>query len=337
MPWGAIFSAVAPSVIGGLMGKSGTDSAVGAQTASEQAKIDENRRQFDLTRSDNAPRIQSGNAALQKLSSLLGLSSPAPDREAIRRSLAPKYAPSASPSGGSSSGVSAWTNPDQSNYSQGGGLNMLQQFRANQPGGDPFATGTQSSSNELDAATEAEYQRQMQAASASSPDSGSLLKNFTGADVATEPGYQFGLNEGMKGLERSLAARGTPYGGAALKAASRYNSDYAGTKFNEAFNRDKANKSATFGMLSGVAGTGQTASNQVAQAGQFSTGQIGNALSSQGDARASGYLANSNTWQNALNQGISAYKNKNALGWSPNTISPSNAELYKSDDYGQFF
>jgi hypothetical protein len=299
------------------MGKSGTDSAVGAQTAAEQAKIDENRRQFDLTRSDNAPRIQSGNAALQKLSSLLGLSSPAPDREAIRRSLAPKYAPPVSPSGGSSSAAPSWVNPDQSNYSEGGGLNMLQQLRANQPGGDPFATGTPASSNELDAATEAEYQRQMQGAS--SPDSGALLKNFTGADVATEPGYQFGLNEGMKGLERSLAARGTPYGGAALKAASRYNSDYAGTKFNEAFNRDKANKSATFGMLSGVAGTGQTASNQVAQAGQFATGQIGNALSSQGDARASGYLANSNTWQNALNQGISAYKNSNAFS-NPQSI-----------------
>lgn len=334
MPWGAILSAVAPSVVGGLLGKSGTDSAVGAQTAGAQAATDEQRRQFDLVRGDNAPRIQSGNAALQKLSSLLGLSSPAPDREAIRRSLAPNYASTASPSTGASPALAS---PDAGNYSEGGNGSMLQQLRANQPGGDPFATNTQTNSAGLDAATEAEYQRQMQGASGSSPDSGALLKNFTGADVATEPGYQFGLNEGMKGLERSLAARGTPYGGAALKAASRYNSDYAGTKFNEAFNRDKANKSATFGMLSGVAGTGQTAGNQVSAAGQNMANQVGNNLIGAGDARASGYLANSNTWQNALNQGISAYKNNNAFGWSPNTSSPSNAGLYKSDDYGQFF
>lgn len=61
--------------------------------------------------------------------------------------------------------------------------------------------------------------------------------SFTGKDLASEPGYQFGLNQGTQGIERGQAARGNFLSGAAMKELTRFNEDYAGTKFGDAFNR----------------------------------------------------------------------------------------------------
>lgn len=88
---------------------------------------------------------------------------------------------------------------------------------------------------------------------------GSLLREFTGEDVATDPGYQFGLDQGMQALDRGASARGNYLSGAALKAGQRYAQDYAGTKFNEAFNRDASTKSRVAGFLTNVANMGQNA------------------------------------------------------------------------------
>lgn len=52
-----------------------------------------------------------------------------------------------------------------------------------------------------------------------------------------DPGYQFRLDQGMKGLNNSAAARGGLLSGAALKAADQYNQDYASGEYGNAFNR----------------------------------------------------------------------------------------------------
>jgi hypothetical protein len=132
-------------------------------------------------------------------------------------------------------------------------------------------------------------------------DYGSLLKPFTGADVATDPGYQFGLSEGMKGLDSSAAARGGLFSGAQMKAAGRYANDYATTKFGEAFNRDQITKGSIFGKLSGVAGTGQTATNQVDTAGANLALNQGRNLIGAGDARGTNYLVGANQISNGFN------------------------------------
>lgn len=142
----------------------------------------------------------------------------------------------------------------------------------------------------------------------------SAAPDFTGASVATDPGYQFGLSEGMKGVTNSAAARGGLLSGAALKAASQYNTNYATTKFGDAFNRDATNKN----RLASLAGVGQTAAtnngatsmqlgNQLAAGSQsIAQNQLG-----VGNARASGYLANGNALTGALNQGVSAWNQYN--------------------------
>lgn len=276
------------SVLGGALQSGSASNASGAQAAAEQAKIDEQRRQFDLSRSDYMPRIRTGNAALEKLAGMLGLGTPSTggggDYSAIRQELLPQYTTTTPGTGGE------WVLSNS-----GTGEGDLKEWRA----------GTPATTTVNEAGLNSAIQSRMPVAG--STGGGELLKPFTGASLTTEPGYQFGLNQGMNALQSSQAAKGGLYSGAALKAANQYAQDYAGTKYNEAFNRDQAQKNQAYNMLTGVSSGGMAANNQVTASGQNAANQIGNALSSQGDARASGYLAQGNIWGNALNQGISAY------------------------------
>jgi hypothetical protein len=144
------------------------------------------------------------------------------------------------------------------------------------------------------------------------------MRDFSGADLTSEPGYQFGLSEGMKGLTNSAAARGGLLSGAALKASTRYAQDYAGTKFGDAFGRDAINKN----RLATLAGIGQTAAGTMTQAGLQTGANVGTGLLATGarigdnalgagNARASGYLAQGNALTSALNQGASAWNQYN--------------------------
>lgn len=143
------------------------------------------------------------------------------------------------------------------------------------------------------------------------PRYGSLLRPFTGEDLASEPGYQFGLAEGEKGIDRAMRARGSFDSGSALKSLTRFGQDYAGTKFNEGFNRDLASKQNLFNMLAGISGTGQTATAQVASAGQNSANNIAALLGQQGNARAAGIVGGVNAWNNAVGNYLQHQQNQN--------------------------
>lgn len=152
--------------------------------------------------------------------------------------------------------------------------------------------------------------------------------SFTGANVATDPGYQSGLAEGNRALTNSAAARGGLLSGAALKASTRYAQDYAGTKFNESYNRALQTDTVNKNRLQSLAGIGQTAVGQNnamgMQLGQqlganaIATGQqMGQNALGVGNARASSYIAQGNALTNTLNQGVSAWNQYNQLGTQP--------------------
>jgi hypothetical protein len=65
------------SVIGGILGnsskKKAAKKAAAAQIAAAQLGIDESRRQFDLTRSDQLPWMQAGQEAIGDIGDLVGL------------------------------------------------------------------------------------------------------------------------------------------------------------------------------------------------------------------------------------------------------------------------
>jgi hypothetical protein len=121
----------------------------------------------------------------------------------------------------------------------------------------------------------------------------------TAADVmASDPGYQFGLDQGQTALDRKIAAMGGRVSGAALKATDRYATDYATTGYNAAYQRsqDRLNR------LAALAGLGQTATGASAASGQASTNAITALRTSQGDATGAAGIAQANIWGNAGNQ-----------------------------------
>jgi hypothetical protein len=93
------------------------------------------------------------------------------------------------------------------------------------------------------------------------------------------PDYQFRRDEGQRGIGNSFAARGGAASGNALKALSEFNGNLASGEFNNYTNR-----------LFRMAGMGESATNQTAQAGNQYAQGYGQSQQAQGDARASGVL-----------------------------------------------
>lgn len=67
MAWVAPVASAAVSVIGGLIGKSGSKNAAAAQQQASAAAVAEQRRQYDLTRQDQMPWMDAGRGALDRL------------------------------------------------------------------------------------------------------------------------------------------------------------------------------------------------------------------------------------------------------------------------------
>lgn len=128
----------------------------------------------------------------------------------------------------------------------------------------------------------------------------------TAADVTSTPGYQFGLDQGQTALDRKTAAMGGRVSGAALKASSRYATDYATTGYNAAYQRgqDRLNR------LASLAGIGQTATQASAASGQASTNAITALQTAQGNNAATGGIAQANIWGGAGNQLAAIYGNR---------------------------
>lgn len=117
-----------------------------------------------------------------------------------------------------------------------------------------------------------------------------------------DPGYGFRLSEGQKALDRSAAARGGLISGGALKAAQRYGQDMGSQEYTNAFNRYQTERNARLNPLQSLAGVGQTATNQLGQAGQNYATNAGQALGAAGQAQASGYIGMANAAAGGLGQ-----------------------------------
>lgn len=120
----------------------------------------------------------------------------------------------------------------------------------------------------------------------------------TSADVMSDPGYKFGLQQGQQATDRKIAAGGGRVSGAAIKAAGEYATNYATTGYNAAYQRrqDRLNR------LAALAGIGQTSTNASAASGANSANAISNILGQQGDAAGAAQLAQGNIWGNVGNQ-----------------------------------
>jgi hypothetical protein len=141
---------------------------------------------------------------------------------------------------------------------------------------------------------------------------GEFTKPFTMANYQADPGYQFRLDQGEKGINNAAAARGSKYSGATLKALARFNSDQASQEYGNAYSRYNNDVTTRFNRLASVAGVGQTATNATSAAGQTYAAQAGDAIQSAGTARASGYVGTANAVNGAVGQ-IGNYYMLNSL------------------------
>lgn len=130
---------------------------------------------------------------------------------------------------------------------------------------------------------------------------GEYMRDFSPADFQADPGYQFRQSEGQRMLEGSAAGRGGLLSGGTLKALAKYGQGLASDEYGNAYNRYNANLDRRFNRLSGVAGTGQTATRDVAQMGTQVAGDIGQNIVGAGNARASGYVGGANAITGAAN------------------------------------
>ena len=129
---------------------------------------------------------------------------------------------------------------------------------------------------------------------------GEYGKEISVGDVTAEPGYQFGMQQGQQALQRQLNARGMNNSGAALKAASRYGTDYGSTKYNEAFNRELTNRNSVMNPLLSLAGAGQLGANTIASSGQNYANAAGQNMTNMGNATAASLMNQYQGWGNAL-------------------------------------
>lgn len=104
-----------------------------------------------------------------------------------------------------------------------------------------------------------------------------LEQGFNPGDLASDPGYQFRLSQGQKGLERSLSASGLGSSGAALKAAQEYGQGMASQEYADAYNRWLQQNA----QLSGVSGSGQQAAQGLGDIYATSGAAKGAALSNR--------------------------------------------------------
>lgn len=128
-----------------------------------------------------------------------------------------------------------------------------------------------------------------------------------------DPGYQFGLDEGMKAINNNMAARGMRKSGAAMKGLGRFATDYATTKYNEGFNRDQIEKNRLYGVLAGQSGVGQTTAGQVGQFGASAAGNIANYGMQGANATAAGIVGGANAINNGLNNVSGYYRMRELL------------------------
>ena len=138
---------------------------------------------------------------------------------------------------------------------------------------------------------------------------GSANQNFTPSDLTTDPSYQFRLSEGLKALDAQAAARGGLISGNALRGAENYGQNAASQEYQNAYNRYQTNRANLLNPLQSLAGQAQSSANTLGTAAQNYASTGTGSMQYGGNAAASGYLGQANSWNSALNNVGSSYNN----------------------------
>lgn len=295
--WGTAIS-VGGSLLGGVMGGSKAGERAAKDAAARAANAQETAQR--QSQANMAPYLESGQGATKLLSQYLGTAdpegyAPRPTRQQFEDELRNEHF--------------QWAGKDYNRNSNMASVNQ----RIDQRYRDAMAKWEAGKSDYLAANPEA-------------GGDGRLLREFSNADFVRDPGYNFRMAEGEKGINRALSARGGYDSGAALKSLNRYNQDFASNEFGNAFNRDAANKQSIYQMLSGQSAQGLGAATAQGNAAMGAATNIGNIGMNQAN----------NSWQAGVNRSENqANAVQSALGNLVYGIRRGNQSVVSSPTFGQ--
>jgi hypothetical protein len=166
-------------------------------------------------------------------------------------------------------------------------------------------------------------------------DYGSLTRPFTGADLESEPGYQFEREQGERAIQRAGSAAGRRLSGAQLMALQRYGQGLASTRYDRAFDRNQVTGNTLFNRLSGVSGTGQTATDQVGRAGERFADAAGGNLIGAANVGAASRVAQGNIFGDAINQGISIWQRRPQSSGGVSLRADDRGDYWRYGDEGE--
>lgn len=144
-------------------------------------------------------------------------------------------------------------------------------------------------------------------------DFGKYARDFGMSDFTADPGYAFRMSEGLKGLERSAAARGGLLSGTGLKNIQRFGQDLASQEYGSAYNRYQTNRLNQLAPLGSLMASGQSAAANVGSAaGQYGA-TAGANITGAGAAQAAGQVGQANALTNALGSYLNYSSNQDLV------------------------
>jgi hypothetical protein len=149
------------------------------------------------------------------------------------------------------------------------------------------------------------------------------------ANFQASPGYQWALQQGLRGVDAAAAAKGMVRSGATLKAEQTYGEGLANQDFANYYNR-----------LSGLATTGQNALTQQLGGGQSLISGITGNVTAQNNALISGANAQNsitgNTAQGLGNIANNLLSNKDFQSFAKGLFAPSNSTVGDPSTSGNY-
>lgn len=164
-----------------------------------------------------------------------------------------------------------------------------------------------------------------------------LNRSFSAADFRADPGYQFRMDEGMKAIERSAAARGGRHGTSTMKAMTRFGQETANSAYQQSYDNFNADRSNRFNRLASLVGIGQTANAQTSQAGQNMANNVSANTLAAGNASAANSIAQGNAINSGIGQGANTWLQYQMMNRQP-AVTPSTSPNYGSagSSYGNY-
>lgn len=284
MSWVAVAVGGA-SLVGGYMNAKGAKDAAKASAQGSDRAAQVQWDMFNQSRSDNEPFRQAGLTGLQEYMALLGL-----------------------PTNSVQTGAIDWTTGDATPSMNAALYGSDPRYksawdRAVAEHGKPYTSA--SDRGVIESRLQQLYNSQP--APAGAPGGTSTTQQQAFDRFRSAPGYQFGLDQGVKALDSSAAAAGGLFSGKTAKALTQFGQNYA----------DQQGYRPYMNSLASLAGIGQTATSQNNQLGMQTAGNVGQAYQNAGNARASGIQGSANAWGNTLGQltGVGGYVYGNRGGW----------------------